>query len=96
MGLSAADAPAGGGACQNSLTRATTCRRVNLSSKLDIGACGRVGRYFPVRLPLEGRSEGGAPVDVFFSRNGGRRKISPVKVVGNKVFRRWFGFYEAL
>ena len=95
MGLSAADAPAGGGACQNSLTHATTRRRVNLSSRLEIGVCGLMGRYFPTMLPLEGRSEGGAPVDVFFSRNGGRRKISPVKVVGDKVFRRWFGFYEA-
>ena len=26
---------------------------------LEIGACGRVGRYFPKRLPSEGRSERG-------------------------------------
>ena len=52
-------------------------------------------RYFPTRLPPEGRSEGGTPVGVLFDYNGGRRKISLVKVVGGKVFRRWFGFYEA-
>ena len=62
----------------------------------EIGVCGRVGRYFPARLPSEGRSEGGASVGVLFGRNGGRRKISPVKVVGGKVFRRWFGFCKAL
>ena len=54
-----------------------------------------VGRYFPARLPSKGRSEGGAPIGVLFNRNGGRRKISPVKVVDDKVFRRWFGFCEA-
>ena len=40
---------------------------------------------FPVRLPPEGRSDGGAPVGVLFGRNGGCRKISPVKVAGGKV-----------
>ena len=55
----------------------------------------RMGRYFPARVPSEGRSEGGAPDGVLFGRNGGRQKISPVKVAGSKVFRRWFGFFEA-
>ena len=62
----------------------------------EIGACGCVGRYFSARLPLEGRSEGGAPIGVLFGRNGGGRKISLVKVASGKVFRRWFGFCEAL
>ena len=69
MGLSTADAPTGGGACQNSVTRAA-------STGLKIGACGRVGRYFPARLPPEGRSKRGAPIGVLFGRNGGHRKIS--------------------
>ena len=47
-----------------------------------------MGRYFPARLPSEGRLEGGAPVGVLLCRNGGHWKISPVKVVGGKVFRR--------
>ena len=51
--------------------------------------------YFLARLPSEGRSGGGAPVGVLFGRNGSRRKISLMKVVGGKVFRRWFGFCEA-
>ena len=39
MGLLAADAPAGGGACKNSVTCATTCWRVNFSAGSEIGAC---------------------------------------------------------
>ena len=54
MGLSVADALAGGGACTNSVSQLQTGGR-------------RVGRYFLARLPLEGRSEGGAPVGVLFS-----------------------------
>ena len=96
MGLSAADAPAGGGVCKNSVTRAAMRRRVNFNAGPEIGVCECVWSYFQARLPPEGRSEGGAPVGVLFSRNGGRRKISPVKVVGDKVLRRWFGFREAL
>ena len=61
-----------------------------------MGACGRVRCYFPARISPEGRSEGDALVGVLFSRKGGRRKISPVKVAGGKVLRRWFGFREAL
>ena len=39
MGLSTADAPAGGGACKNSVTRAALPRRVNLRAGPKIGAC---------------------------------------------------------
>ena len=42
MGLSAADAPAGGGACKNSVTRAATCRRVNSCTEQGIDECERV------------------------------------------------------
>ena len=73
MGLSAVDAPAGGGACPKSVSRAATRRRMNFSIELEISACGRVGRYFSARLTPKGRSEGGAPVGVLFGRNGGRR-----------------------
>ena len=73
MGLSAADAPVGGGACQNSVSRASMRRCVNFSARSEIVACGRLGRYFPVRLPPEGRSEGGALVGVLFGRNEGCR-----------------------
>ena len=73
MGLSAADAPAGGGACQNSVSCASTRRCENFSAKPEISACGRVGRYFPTRLPPKGRSEVDAPVSVLFGWNGGRR-----------------------
>ena len=44
---------------------------MNFSVGPEIGACGRMGRYFPARLPSEGRSEGGAPVGVLFNLNGG-------------------------
>ena len=50
---------------------------------------GYVGRYFPTRLPPDGRSEGGTPVGVLFGWNGSRQKILPVKVADSKVFRRW-------
>ena len=95
MGLSAADAIVGGGACQNSVTHAATRRCVNFSTGSEIGACGCVGRYFPARFPSKGRSEGEAPVGVLLGRNGGRRKISLVKFASGKVLRRWFGFCEA-
>ena len=72
-----------------------TRRRVNFSAKPEIDVCGIVGRYFPTRLPPEGKLEGGALVGVLFGRNEGRRKILQEKVVGSKVFRQWFGFYEA-
>ena len=39
MGLSATDAPTGGGACKNSVTRAATRRCVNFSAGPEIGAC---------------------------------------------------------
>ena len=39
MGLSAADSPTGGGTCQNSVTRAATCRRMDFSPGPEIGAC---------------------------------------------------------
>ena len=42
MGLSTADAPAGGGVCKNSVTRAATCRRVNSRTRPEIGAFERV------------------------------------------------------
>ena len=45
---------------------------------------GAWGGIFPVRLPLEVRSERGAPVGVLVSRNGGCRKKFP----GGKVFRQ--------
>ena len=61
------------------------CRRVNFSIGSEISTCGHVGRYFPARLPPEGRLEGGTPVGVLFGQNGGHRKISPVKVAGSKV-----------
>ena len=54
-----------------------------------------VGRCFSTRLLSKGRSEGGTSVGVLFGRNGGRRKISLVKVASSKVFRRWFGVCEA-
>ena len=92
MGLSAADAPAKGGMCQNSVTRAGMHQHVNFSARSKIGVCGHVGRYFPAMVPSEGRSEGGAPVGVLFGRSGGRQKILPVKVADGKMFRRWFDF----
>ena len=52
----------------------------------EIGACGCMGRYFPTRLPPEGRSKRGAPVGVLVSQNGGRRKVSLEKVVSGRVF----------
>ena len=67
---------------------------MNFSAKSEIGACGRVRRYFSTRLPSEGRSEGGAPIGVLFDRNGGRRKILSIKVACDKMFRRWFGFVK--
>ena len=42
MGLSAVDAPAGGGTCKNSVTRVAMRRCVNLSAGLEIGMCERV------------------------------------------------------
>ena len=42
MGLSAEDAPDGGGACKNSVTPAVTRRRVNSRAGLEIGECERV------------------------------------------------------
>ena len=39
--------------------------------------CGCVGRYFPTRLPPEGRSKRGAHVGVLVGHNGGRRKKLP-------------------
>ena len=39
MGLSATDAPVGGGACKNSVTHAATRRHVNFNAGLEIGAC---------------------------------------------------------
>ena len=42
MGLLAAGAPFGGGACKNNVTRATTRWRVNLSAGPEIDACERV------------------------------------------------------
>ena len=66
MNLSVADTLAGGGVCTNSVSCAATRRRVNFSARLEISACGLVGSYFPARIPLEGRSEGGAPVGVHF------------------------------
>ena len=45
------------------------------------------GKVFFGEVPSEGKSEGGALVGVLFGRNGGRRKISSVKVADGKVFR---------
>ena len=42
MGLLAVDAPAGGGACKNGVTRAATRRRMNSRAGLEIGAFERV------------------------------------------------------
>ena len=61
-----ANTPVGGGACPKSVSCATADRRL-----------AHVGRYFPMRLPPEGRSERGAPIGVLFGRNGGRRKMLP-------------------
>ena len=52
------------------------CWHVNFSARPEIGVCGSMGRYFLVRLPSEGRSEGGAPIGVLFGWNG-VGKISP-------------------
>ena len=95
MCLSAEDAPARGDACKNSVTRTATSRRVNFSAGSEIGACEHMRSYFQARLPPKGRSERGTPVCELFDRNGGRWKISPIKVVGGKVLRRWFGLCEA-
>ena len=95
MDSSVTNALARGGTCPNSVSRATTLRHVNFSAGPEIGACGCVGRYFLARLPPEVRSEGDALVGVLFGRNGGHQKISPKKVAGNKVFRRWFSLCEA-
>ena len=88
MGLSAADAPTGGSACKNIVTRAATRRRVDFSAEPKIGTCEHVCSCFPMRLSPEGRSEEVALDGVPFDRNGGHRKISLVKVVGSKVLRR--------
>ena len=42
MGLSVVDAPAGGGACKNSVTRVATRRRINSCAGPEIGAFERV------------------------------------------------------
>ena len=73
IGLSAVDTPVGGGACPNSVSRATKRWLLNFSVGPEIGMCGHMGKYFSARLPLEGRSERGAPVGVLFGRNGGCR-----------------------
>ena len=44
MGLSAADALAGGGACKNSVTRAATRWRVNSRAGPEISACDAIFR----------------------------------------------------
>ena len=51
---------------------------------------------FPTKLSSKGRSKGVALVGVLFGRNGGRRKISPVKFVSGKILQRWFGFVKTL
>ena len=53
----------------------------------------RMERCVLARFPLEGRSVRDAPVGVLVCRNRGHQKISPEKVVGNKVFRRWLWLY---
>ena len=47
---------------------------VNFNAETEIRSCGCVGGYFPTRLPLEGRSERGAPIGVLVGWNGGNRK----------------------
>ena len=42
MGLSAADAPVGGGVCKNSVTHAVIHRHVNSHAGPEIGECERV------------------------------------------------------
>ena len=42
MGLSAADAPAGGGTCKNSVTHDATHRRLNSRAGSEIGAFERL------------------------------------------------------
>ena len=66
MGSSTVEAPIGGGVCPSSVSLASTRLRVNFNAGLDIDACGRVGRYFPMRLPPKGRSEGGTLLGVLF------------------------------
>ena len=44
MGLSVANAPAGGRACKNSVKCAATCRRVNSSAVPEISACDVIFR----------------------------------------------------
>ena len=57
-----------------------TRRRVNFSTGPEIGACGHVERYFPTRIPPEGRSDRGTLVGVLVSRNGGRwKKLTTAK-----------------
>ena len=53
------------------------------------------GKVFSGEASTGSRLEGGTPIGVLFGRNGGW-KIPLVKVAGGKVFRRWFGFCEAL
>ena len=95
MGLSAANAPPRG------VARVKTVSHAPLRANARISGPNRRSKRvskcscFPARLPPEGRSKGVAPVGVLFGRNGGSRKISPVKVANGKVLRRWFGFYEA-
>ena len=84
MGLLAVDAPTGGGTCKKQChTRRHALARGFLRRIGDRRVCS----CFPARLPLEGRSEGVTSVGVLFDRNGGRRKISSVKVAGGKVLR---------
>ena len=87
IGLLAADAAAGGGAWQNIASSTAMHWCVKFSAVPEIGACGHVGRYFPAKLPSEGRSKRGASVGVLIGWNGGRRKISSEKVSSGRVFR---------
>ena len=47
-----------------------------------------VEKCFSARLPPKCRLERDVPVDVLVGLNEGRRKISPKKVAGDKVFQR--------
>ena len=50
---------------------------MSFNAGLEIGVCRRVEKYFPARLPSEGRSERDVLVGVLVGRNRGRQKKLP-------------------
>ena len=64
---------------------------MNFNAKPKINAFRHVGKYFPKKLPSEGRLERDAPIGVFVGQNEGHWKILPKKVADGRVFfwRLW-------